>query len=421
MKKLALIFAYHFPPENAIGGVRPYRFCKYLSQLGYTCYVVSAADVSSLPEVNGIGLPDPFVTKPRQGFGWQIERAIRRFILPGVAGCRWAVLAYRAALEFLKQNPQYDQVTVFSTFPPFGAHLAAYWLSRRKGLPWIADYRDPLGGNPVFNHISSFTKSAYRKAEGIFVRSADFTIANTDAVQDNLRRMYPDRAERIELIWNGFDPEERIAALPVSSAGRKIVAHVGDLYGGRNVSPILESLRRLIDARKLDADRFQILLVGPAVEGSIPGPELIELAAQRGWLKIEPHRIPQSAACRVIQTADALLLVQPQSAIQVPGKLFEYLQIGRPILAFVPEDSSVERILEKSGVPYRCVYPSSTQGELDNGILEFFQFSETQSCPNPWFESQFNVKAHSEKIADLIEIAHSRRAPEIAQGARVKA
>jgi glycosyltransferase involved in cell wall biosynthesis len=414
-EKLALIFAYHFPPENAIGGVRPYRFYKYLSRLGYRCYVISAADVSALPEVEGIGIPDPFVTKPRQGIGWQIERAIRRFLLPGVAGCRWAVQAYRAALRFLEQNQQYEQVTVFSTFPPVGAHLAAYLLSRRKRLPWIADYRDPLGGNPVFDHISSFTKSNFRKAERIFVRAADFTIANTDAVQDNLKRIYPDRADRIELIWNGFDPEERVAALPVTSSSRKIVAHVGDLYGGRNVSPILESLRRLIDCRKLRADQFQVFLVGPAVEDSIPGPEFIELAAQQGWVKIEPDRIPQVAARAIIQTADAFLLVQPQSAIQVPGKLFEYLQIGRPILAFVPTNSSVERILEKSGVPYRCVHPSSTQAELDNGILEFFQFNEAQSCPNQWFENQFNVKAHSQRIADLIELAHGRRAPGMVQ------
>ncbi len=218
-EKLAIIFAYHFPPENAIGGVRPYRFYKYLSRLGYRCYVISAADVSSLPEIDGIGLPDPFIAKPRQGIGWQIERAIRRFILPGVTGCRWAVHAYRAALRFLEQNPQYEQVSVFSTFPPFGAHLAAYWLSRRKRLPWIADYRDPLGGNPIFDHISSFTQNAYRKAERIFVRTADFTIANTDAVQENLKRMYPERADRIELIWNGFDPEERMSALPVSWSG----------------------------------------------------------------------------------------------------------------------------------------------------------------------------------------------------------
>ncbi len=408
--KLALIFAYHFPPENAIGGVRPYRFYKYLSRLGYRCYVLSAADLSLLPEIDGVGMPDPFIANPRRGIGWQIERAIRRFILPGVVGCRWAIQAYRAALRYLEQNPQYDQVTVFSTFPPFGAHLAAYWLSRRKRLPWIADYRDPLGDNPVFNHISSFTKEAYRKAERFFVRSADFTIVNTDAVQDNLKRIYPDRADRIELIWNGFDPEERMPALPVNSSDRKIVAHVGELYGGRNVSPILESLRRLIDSQKLCPDQFQVSLVGPAVEGSIPGPEFMKSAAQEGWVKIEPVRIPQSAARRIIQTADALLLLQPQSAIQVPGKLFEYLQIGRPILAFIPKNSSVERILEKSGVPYRCVYPSSSRDEFDSGIREFFQFDGSQGCPNQWFENQFNVKFHSERIADLIEIAHHRRA-----------
>jgi glycosyltransferase involved in cell wall biosynthesis len=409
-EKLAIIFAYHFPPENAIGGVRPHRFYKYLSRLGYKCYVISAADVSSLADVDGIGIPDPFIAKPRQGVGWQIERAIRRFIFPGATGCQWAVHAYRAARRFLDKNRQYEQVAVFSTFPPFGAHLAAYWLSRRKRLPWIADYRDPLGDNPVFNHISSFTKEIYRRAERFFVRAADFTIANTDAVQDKLQRICPDRAERIELIWNGFDPEERMQALPVSSPSRKIVAHVGELYGGRSVSPILESLRRLIDAGKLRADRFQVSLVGPVVEGTIPGPEFVESAVHQGWLKIEPTRIPQSAARLLIQTADALLLLQPQSAIQVPGKLFEYLQIGRPILALVPKGSSVERILERSGVPYRCVYPSSTSDEIDSGVLEFFQFNEAQTLPNQWFENQFNVRTHSERIAALMEIAHRRRA-----------
>src|SRR6185437_4059001 len=139
-------------------------------------------------------------------------------------------------------------------------------------------------------------------------------------------------------------------------------------------------------------DEFQVSLVGPAVEGSIPDPEFVRSATQQGWLKIEPNRVPQSAARLIIQSADALLLLQPQSAIQVPGKLFEYLQTGRPILAFVPKASSVERILERSGVPYRCVHPSSTSEEIDNLVFQFFQFSEAQSYPNQWFEDQFNVR-----------------------------
>ncbi len=166
-----------------------------------------------------------------------------------------------------------------------------------------------------------------------------------------------------------------------------------------------------MDSGALRADQFQVLLVGPAVEGSIPGPGFMKLATEEGWVKIEAERIPQNAARRIIQTADALLLLQPQSAIQVPGKLFEYLQIGRSILAFVPRNSSVERILENSGVPYRCVYPSSTQSDFENGILEFFQLEGDQTCPNQWFENQFNVQAHSEKVADLIETAHRRRSP----------
>jgi hypothetical protein len=31
-ERIIVMFAYHFPPENLIGAVPPYRFCKYLSE-----------------------------------------------------------------------------------------------------------------------------------------------------------------------------------------------------------------------------------------------------------------------------------------------------------------------------------------------------------------------------------------------------
>ncbi len=404
---LALIFAYHFPPENAIGALRPYRFYKYLSRSGYRCHVFSAAPVDQLPELDAEYIADPFVTKARQGTGWQVERALRRFLLPGMVGSQWAVQAYRAALRFMAKNPEY-RFTAFSTFPPVGTHLAGYWLSRRRKIRWIADYRDPLGDNPVYDHINPFTKNVYRKLERILVRSADFTIANTDSAQEKLKRAHPDRADRIGLIWNGFDPEERLLPLPVRSPNRKIVAHVGELYGGRSVTPILESLRRLIDSRQLSANQFQVLLAGPVVDGSVPNSEFMAVAEKEGWVKLDGERLPQSAAHRIIQTAHALLLIQPQTALQVPGKLFEYLQIGRPILAFVPHNSPVERILEKSGVPYQCLYTSAGQKEVDDTVLRFVQLNGVQERPSEWFESQFNAQTHAEKVAGLIEMVNRK-------------
>src|SRR5579883_12254 len=402
---VVLLFAYHFPPENAIGALRPYRLYKYLTRLGYHCHVITAADVSRLPEIDARTVDDPFVTKARQGMGWQVERAIRRFLLPGVVGTQWAIHAYRAALEYIDKHPG-ARITVFSTFPPVGVHLAGYWLAKRKHLPWIADFRDPLADNPVYEHISPFTKNVYRRLEKIVVEAADVVIANTDAAQQKLKRAYPNRADRIQLIWNGFDPEDRRLPLPYASGGRKLAVHVGELYGGRSATPVLHSVRRLISAGKLSPTDFQIYLAGPTVPGSLPDANFVEAAVAEGWLRITDDRVPQQEANQIIQTAHALLLIQPQSVLQVPGKLYEYLQLGRPILALVPPHSPVERILSRSGVPYRCIYPSTSQEDFDRGILEFFQFREPEAGPNEWFESQFNALSHAQKVSELIQMLH---------------
>ena len=401
---LVLIFAYHFPPENVIGALRPFRFYKYLSRMGYRCHVITAADASQTAELDSECVPDPFIVSPRQGVGWQVERAIRKFLLPGIAGSQWALQGYRAARRFLNSN-SYGRVTLFSTFPPAGTHLAAYWLARQRGLPWIADYRDPLADNPVHDHISPFTKSVYRKLESILVHAADYTIANTDAAQAKLQALYPRKADRIELIWNGFDPEDRLPALPARD-DRKVVAHVGDLYGGRDASPILRSLRRLIDRGRLDPKRILLHLAGPVIDKSIPDPQFMSAAAAEGWLRLDRLRLPQKEAQRITQTANALLIIQPQTALQVPGKLFEYLQIGRPILCFIPRESPIERILAKSGVPYFCVYPSFDEEQIDRAVLEFFLLPHIETRPSDWFEQQFNAKSHAAKVAQLIEAAN---------------
>jgi len=71
-------------------------------------------------------------------------------------------------------------------------------------------------------------------------------IANTDAAMIKWREKFPSLNGKVQLIWNGFDPEERVQPLPVLSRYCKILSHVGELYDGRNVTPILESLARLI-------------------------------------------------------------------------------------------------------------------------------------------------------------------------------
>jgi len=397
-----LLFAYHFPPENTIGAARPFRFYKYLSRLGPECHVITAAHISALPDLDAECVSDPFVTNPREGFGWQIERAIRKFLLPGVTGMQWAVRAYRAARGFIGIRKD-ARITIVSTYPPLGAHLAAFWLSCRTGLPWIADFRDPLANNPGSGDTNWLHNLSYRVLERLFVGRAACAIANTDASQEALKRSYPRRREHIHLLWNGFDPEQRVHPLPIPDRKPRIFSHVGELYEGRDITPLLLSIGRLVDSGRLSPREIQIQLVGPARSTSLPDSTFMSAARERGWLKLVPRQVPQSEAQRIGQTSDGLLLVQPHSTLQVPGKLFEYIQIGRPVLAFIPSGSPVERILERSGIAYQCAYASDSPEIFDESVLKFFKLQLVTKKPSAWFEAEFNTQSHAQKLFELIQ------------------
>ncbi len=103
-----------------------------------------------------------------------------------------------------------------------------------------------------------------------------------------------------------------------------------------------------------------------------------------------------------MEEADGLLLVQPQSDVQIPGKLFEYICIGRPILAFVPQRSAVEQILEKAGVPYVCVYVDDEMEVIDRKILAFLGLPSASTPYNAWFQNNFNAEYQTEQLASII-------------------
>ncbi len=404
--EVLVLFAYHFPPENAIGGMRPARFQKYLQRRGVRCHVITAADVSSRPDLDAEYVPDPFETSPREGLGWQVERALRKFILPGVTGTQWAFAAYKTAKQFTDSQAN-AQITILSTYPPLGPHLAAYWLTRKTGFPWIADFRDPLANAPGITDFSRFHHAAHARLERAIIGNADCVIANTDTARDQLKRAYPARASRIHLLWNGFDPEQRLTALPVANSTKLIISHVGELYAGRNVTPLLMSLERLIAAKRLSPQAFQILLAGPAKRSALPDDAFVSRATEEGWLKLAPEQIAQDEALQITRSSGALLLVQPQSNVQVPGKLYDYIQIGRPILAFILPDSPIERILERSGVAYQCVYPSDSPAKFDESVLKFFQLDTTPKQASAWFEDTFNTQKHAERLHELMRELHA--------------
>ena len=401
MKRPLLLFvAYHFPPHAAIGGARPYRFYKYLSRRGYDCHVLTAAkqpERDAAPDVQYV--PDPLVLKPWRGVAWQAERIGWKFLLRAELMLGWSSAAYRAGAVFLA-NHVTRPAAVLSSGPPVGTHFAAGRLAQRFDVPWIADFRDPIdtsaGDQALLQNLVA------PRLEYSVLKNSTLALANTDTMRDRWMVRYPELQDKIHVLWNGFDPEDRIVQRPAPSRDRKILSHVGELYGGRDMRPILEAFERLIRKDQLQASRFCIRQIGPVEPGELPPQQFLDTAQTEGWLQLKEPVAPPEARTLALES-DGLLLIQPQTALQVPGKLFEYLRIGRPILAFIVKGSPVERILERSGVPYTCLYPEDSPAGKENKLREYLaNLRPEPSGPSEWFQHTFDGARQAETLDRLI-------------------
>lgn len=401
MKPIVLLIAYYFPPDNAIGGARPYRFYKYLKRLGYECHVFTAAAPAGegiAPDVHYV--PDPLKLRPRQGLAWQAERVSWKFLQRGMHVLGWSHAAFKAGREWMAQRKG-QRVVILSSSPPLGTHLAAWRLARKFKQNWIADFRDPLhspGGEraPLENIIAP-------RLERSVLRTANAVLANTDAMRNSWVARMPGLKEKVQVLWNGFDPEDMIDPSPLPVRNCKIWSHVGELYGGRDIRPLLHAIERLLGSGRLPEAKLKILQVGVAEPECLPDEKFLDEAKKQGWLELrEP--VPALEARKLAGNSDGLLLIQPHTAVQVPGKLFEYLRLGRPILAYVVRNSPVEHILQQAGVPYEAFYPESTPQEIEDSLVAFWKrLSPQPSLPNSWFESTFEASRQAGMLDRIIQ------------------
>ncbi len=383
---LVLLIAYHFPPDNEIGAARPYRFYKYLSRLGYEVHILTAAVQE--PGAIDVGyVADPQKSDARRGFAAQADRIIRKFVWSSGLKLRWSISAFRAGRLFLKQRKD-REIILLSSAPPVATHLVAMCLAACSGRRWIADFRDPIRFN---SPCQAFLQRILSFGLGRSVmRRADLALANTDAMLDAWHNRYSGLDRKAHVLWNGFDPEDVVDTYVLPQRERKILSHIGELYGGRDMHPFLLAATRLFEGGKLSRKSITIRQIGAVQETELLGPKFLRDALPEGCLTIE-EPVPAKQARSMALDSDGLLLIQPQTDIQVPAKLFEYVRIGRPILAYVVRESPSERILRKSGVPFECIYPGQSPDELERRFLSFIAMLDGRPTSySQWFADTFD-------------------------------
>jgi hypothetical protein len=242
--------------------------------------------------------------------------------------------------------------------------------------------------------------------ESAISKWADACICNTEQVFEKWRNRYPNRTNKIHLIWNGFDPDQIPTAEPGKHLIRKIV-HVGTLYGGRDPRPVLKSIARLVRSQRILAEDVELTLAGPVESECLPLllPCIQELESL-GCMRFDNRKVPSQEAEVVSSAADAHLIIDTNDkgcALQVPAKLFTSVRSGSPILALTYKGSPTEQILSQSGVRHCCVYPQMSEGSVDESVLRFLTEKIRSAKPNEWFNETFDGRKQARRLAEILE------------------
>jgi|SRR5690348_5668850 len=345
--------AFHFPPAAMSSGhLRTLGFARYLPKLGWDPIVLTARAIAyprTAPIPSG-SIPD----------GCAIHRALaldaRRHF--GIAGKypgflavpdRWSSWWPFAVWQGWRLIRRYRVQAIWSTYPIMTAHCVAYSLHRITGLPWIADFRDPVE-KPTHMANGPSAVSQLRR-ESKIVQAASRNVFTTPSALRDYAVRYPDlyAEQKLLLIENGYD-EREFANLPTPAErqpGRPLVLlHSGLLYAsGRNPVPFLTALAQLRASKTIDN-------VNVIFRASQSEKDYARDVQRLGLGKVVTFLPQISYRDALIEqmTADGLLLFQgPQFDRQVPAKLYEYLRVGRPIFALTGDQGDTANVLRNTG------------------------------------------------------------------------
>lgn len=391
MTKRALLIAFHFPPIKVSSGLeRTLALTRHLPRHGWEPLVLSASEKAY-----------PAVSEERMAqipAGTVVERCFARDAsrLLSVAGRypswvtlpdRWQSWLLGAIPTGLTMIRRYKPDVIWSTYPIASAHVIGHALHRLSGVPWVADFRDPMVEFDDRTHSWAPTWTALRRSrlaiEGMVARRAAALTFCTDGAADIYRQRFPDAVQtHWSVIPNGYD-ESAFTSASQGAAPRRhgddiLLLHSGTIYPSpdRDPSHFFRALRRVIDARPTGAKPLRVIMRASAV-GSLYGPLLDELGLSEHIL-FEPA-IPYEDALAEMMQSDGVLVFQGYTSNPaIPAKLYEYFRAGRPILAMADDEGDTAKLIRSLDAGQ--IAPLDDVERIASELATFVQNIEAKVC-----------------------------------------
>lgn len=354
-----LMIAFHFPPLAGSSGIqRTLRFVQHLPSQRWQPIVLSAHPRAYAATSDDLMPEVPAETVVERAFALDTARHLAiagrypGFLARPDRWRTWALAAVPAGLNLIRK---YRPDVIWSTYPIATAHLIGARLHRLTGIPWVADFRDPMAqdGYPA----DPSTRRSFEAVEQDAALNAHRLVFVTPSAQALYRARYSAvPSERFALVENGYDEESfATAEQDVDSAPLNVgcftLLHSGIVYPSeRDPKALFTALGCMLRSGRITAGALRIRFRAPVHDDL-----LRRLAAESGTtdlIEILPS-VPYRQALEEMLRADGLMVMQGvNSNEQVPAKLYEYFRARRPILGLADPGGDTGKTMLDAGVKH---------------------------------------------------------------------
>ncbi|HPG38212.1 MAG TPA: glycosyltransferase [bacterium] len=387
MKKV-LIIAYHFPPSNEVAIHRVLRMGKWLPNYNWIPVILTTESgffyrndetnrnmsnkyfkhiykVSSLLE-KMIVKNGHLVKKNR--FAKAIRFFLNNILIPDRYAL-WYNPAVKKGLEIIEKE-KID--AIWATLNPYTSGLVGAALHRKTGVPLLIDYRDPWTLSEF--HRQHFIK---QKINTFFEKHMLKATSAISATSEPMRQLFiksdyfPEESSFV--LTNCYDEElqyvknnNEIISLPNDKIN---ITYTGTFYKDRQPFTFIEGIKELFFENPEYVNKIRINFVG-----NINNDEIISFCKKHDIISncYFESVLPYTKAIKFLLESDILLLlngVADFNEIFIPGKLFDYLAVKKPIL-FIGGNGAPAEIIKKCNIGECCTHDKTA---IKNSLLKILE------------------------------------------------
>jgi glycosyltransferase involved in cell wall biosynthesis len=422
VSKKVLIITYYWPPSGGAGVQRWVKFAKYLPEFGwepviltvdqkYAAYPVTdtslqneispslevyrtaATDYFALLGKDRSRIPSAgFAINPDDSLKGKISRFVRgNFFIPDPRK-GWNRHAFRKASELITSM---DIRHVITTSPPHSTQLIGMKLRKKyKDIKWIADLRDSW--TDIYYYKQFYPTFISKKIDSRFERkvlkNADTIITAGEKLRNLFASKVPGIIKKTEVLTNGFD-EEDFKSCPGNDPVIFTITYAGTLSDLYPIDSFLDALQEIGKS----GNRFLLRFIGSV---SRKQKELIISKIDDENLMLIPY-VEHSEAVRFMCSSSLLILVVPRHENNrsiTPGKIFEYLATGKPVLCIGPADGDAAAIIESAAAGETFDYSDTP------GMKEFLmKLIENRSVAHSGDRKEYSRRQLTAKLSEILK------------------